>query len=576
MSTAATGSSIVVPDGFVLHTENTAHLLLPASNDAFLNPVQEFNRDMSIACITAWSEQLNENKEAKWTEKMRKKREKEKEKFNANKKRKGPSSRRLCADPLQPETTDAEYQETPQAKYHPYKFTVLEALSATGLRAIRYAKEIPLLRYVVANDLSSSAVEVMRRNVRINGLSSPDDASSETTTVSETKPGTVRVTHGDACASMYSHRPENLRFDCIDLDPYGTAAPFIDGAVQAVSDGGLLCVTCTDLSILATNNYPEKCFANYGGIPVKAEFCHEAALRLVLHSLTTAAARYGRFIHPLVSLSIDFYVRLFVQVRTAPIKVKEAFSKTGTVYVCSFCQNFHTQHLGKMVEKVNAKGNTNVLYRQQVGPPCGEKCEECGSPYHVAGPMWMDAIHDRSFVDRVLAHIDASGDKYGTVTRMKGMLSVVKEELDTPFYFTPSRMASSFNCISPPLNSVASALLNAGHRISRSHAAAGSLKTSASRKQVHDVFRSWVTSHPVVMKNVPEDSPKRVLLAKEAQVEADFKHHPDSLKATENVKLVRYQQNPEPNWGPGTKAASGKKRKIAEIDQMMDEADNTG
>ena len=46
--------------------------------------------------------------------------------------------------------------------------------------------------------------------------------------------------------------------DVVDLDPYGTAAPFIDAAVQSVNDTGLLCVTCTDLSVLATTNYPEK------------------------------------------------------------------------------------------------------------------------------------------------------------------------------------------------------------------------------------------------------------------------------------------------------------------------------
>ena len=37
---------------------------------------------------------------------------------------------------------------------------------------------------------------------------------------------------------MYQHREEKLRVDAIDLDPYGTAAPFIDGAVQGVKDGG--------------------------------------------------------------------------------------------------------------------------------------------------------------------------------------------------------------------------------------------------------------------------------------------------------------------------------------------------
>lgn len=89
----ASAHSIVVPDGFVLHTENTAHLLLPDTNDAFLNPVQEFNRDMSIACITTWSEQMNQAKQEKWTERMRKKKEKDTENAQLSKRRKGAYSR---------------------------------------------------------------------------------------------------------------------------------------------------------------------------------------------------------------------------------------------------------------------------------------------------------------------------------------------------------------------------------------------------------------------------------------------------------------------------------------------------
>ena len=37
---------------------------------------------------------------------------------------------------------------------------------------------------------------------------------------------------------MYNHRSERNRVDVVDLDPYGTAAPFVDGAVQCVNDGG--------------------------------------------------------------------------------------------------------------------------------------------------------------------------------------------------------------------------------------------------------------------------------------------------------------------------------------------------
>lgn len=90
--------------------------------------------------------------------------------------------------------------------------------------------------------------------------------------------------------------------------------------------------------------------------------------------------------------------------------------------------------------------------------------------------MWNGPIHDPQFVGQILEHLEDSEDKYGTATRMKGMLTVAKEvkgaltfiydispaahrgtkELPVPFYFTPSRVASFFHCICPSLNEVAS------------------------------------------------------------------------------------------------------------------------
>jgi tRNA G26 N,N-dimethylase Trm1 len=73
----AGSSPITVPEGFTLHTENTSHILISSKEEAFLNPVQEFNRDLSVACIRVWSEELNREKEAKWkqTQERRAKRE---------------------------------------------------------------------------------------------------------------------------------------------------------------------------------------------------------------------------------------------------------------------------------------------------------------------------------------------------------------------------------------------------------------------------------------------------------------------------------------------------------------------
>ncbi|EGN95938.1 hypothetical protein SERLA73DRAFT_111881 [Serpula lacrymans var. lacrymans S7.3] len=599
-------SPLIIPEGFTLHTENTSHILISSKDEAFLNPVQEFNRDLSVACIRTWSEQFDGEKEAKWGQAQERRARRERGGDRKGQKKMKGGVLPIHSDPLVDDsTTDgtrtehATIESGPSAKgglaaedttmadstlgpsegklktvgvvphYHPYKFILLEALSATGLRSIRYAKEIPLVRYVIANDLSSSATAAMKRNIDLNGLGVPTEVkgtdSPQPSTAEEksrTGSGKVRINEGDACALMYEHRSEKNRVDVVDLDPYGTAAPFIDAAVQCVNDGGLLCVTCTDLSVLATTNYPEKCYSNYGGIPVKAEYCHEAALRLVLNTISTSAGRYGRYIQPLLSLSIDFYVRIFVRIHSAPIEVKKAASKTATYYICAGCQSFYEQPLGRIIEKVHEKsGNVNHQFKTQVGPPVPQRCPECDSPFHVAGPMWSSDIHDHKFVSKVLDHLEEHQELYGTATRMKGMLTVAKEELDTPFYFTPSKIAGFFHSMCPPLDDVASALLHAGHQVSRSHACPGSLKTSGTRQDVHDVFRSWVKKHPVRMDKISEHSPARQLLSKEPRAEANFSRHPQSVTQSSKVKLVRYQQNPTPHWGPGTKADSGTKRK---------------
>lgn len=61
------------------------------------------------------------------------------------------------------------------------------------------------------------------------------------------------------------------------------------------------------------------------------------------------------------------------------------------------------------------------------------------------------------------------------------------------------------------------ALLHLGYDVSRSHAAAGSLKTNASRAVVHDILRVWIEQHPVRMDKIDERSPARKLLAHERQ-----------------------------------------------------------
>jgi len=64
-----------------------------------------------------------------------------------------------------------------------------------------------------------------------------------------------------------------------------------------VADGGLLLCTATDMAVLCGNN-GEVCWTKYGAYPLRAKYCHEQALRILLGSISAAAARYKRHIVP--------------------------------------------------------------------------------------------------------------------------------------------------------------------------------------------------------------------------------------------------------------------------------------
>lgn len=48
--------------------------------------------------------------------------------------------------------------------------SIVECLAASGLRSIRYAKELSGVRRIIANDLADEAVESIQRNVKFNNV----------------------------------------------------------------------------------------------------------------------------------------------------------------------------------------------------------------------------------------------------------------------------------------------------------------------------------------------------------------------------------------------------------------------
>lgn len=471
--------------------EGTAEIFM--EGHVFYNPVQEFNRDISVCVLNTFIRNYKQEQEA-----LKKKGRK-------------------------------------KGSEEPAKPVILEALSATGLRSIRYAKEVQGLDFeIIANDLSHEAVRFIEKNLKHNDVEEIVKSSSSC-----------------ACALMYKTVASNKTFLAIDLDPYGNPSKFMDGAIQSIDQGGLLLITATDLAILCGNT-PEACYVKYGSVPLKSKCCHEMALRILLRCLETTANRYGKYIKPLLSISVDFYVRVFVRVYASQFACKESGSKQSMVFQCTGCESLVLQ---PMITKKPA-ANGNFKYGLPTGPFVDSKCENCGFKFHMGGPIWSDPIHDSTFVQQLLEFVEEKATHLNTFKRIFGLLNVVKEELiDVPLYYTVDNLCSILKLEMIPMLKFRSALLHAGHRVSYSHASKTSVKTDAPASVLWDIMRCWEKLHPVKNERKLEGTALKVLLAKEPEISYNLMEiHPLAEPESKKEGLARYPENPAPFWGPGTRA----------------------
>jgi tRNA (guanine26-N2/guanine27-N2)-dimethyltransferase len=302
-----------IPPGRQLIKEGTISMLYP-TDVVFYNPVQVQNRDLSLFMITLFCERRVQRAAIRA----------HKKKLNKEYKAKGEKIHNHPEIKTRMETFEQEYKLTNEYVTNIKGVRILDALAASGLRSLRYHKEIPssFVHSITINDLDPAAVDLAKENMSYNNLSHALVECDE-----EQTKGGICVQIGDATQVLYnSRRQPNIReptvvqqsqkdqYDVIDLDPYGSAAPFIDGAVQAISNGGMLLVTCTDMAALG-GSHPETCYGRYGSMPIpRVGYLQELAVRTLLGNLAQRAAVYGRTIRPILSVGMNFYVRVFVEV----------------------------------------------------------------------------------------------------------------------------------------------------------------------------------------------------------------------------------------------------------------------
>jgi tRNA (guanine26-N2/guanine27-N2)-dimethyltransferase len=455
------GKSSVVPPGGTEIIEGSANMFYDNAETVFYNKVQVFNRDMSIQVIKLFAETLVSERSAVYEQKKTKYLE------HSVKSKEVGASGHVVPPPRAPRSS----------------ISILDALAASGLRSIRYLKEIPLVEKVTINDISEAATKLAFDNCVRNSVDM----------------NRVEISLQDATVLMYQHRDPSLQFDVIDLDPYGSAVNFLDAAVQSVADGGLLCVTCTDMTVLS-GNYPEVCFAKYSSMPmpVHGKYVHEMSLRVLLHSIDITANKYRRYIVPWISLSVDFYVRVFVRVFESPQEVKNSCLKRCMLFQSLNTPSFYIHPLAHC----NAKNNYNPCVvkipslKNDFNSSKDEKslendADDDGSTgFKMGGPFWSAPIHKQEIADELLRRAkyyerEATEQEkrlhpMDTIKRILGMLTLISEEVkEAPFHYNLPDLASTVRCQVPVYKDVKTALNNLGYKVSQFHHEPSALKTDA-------------------------------------------------------------------------------------------------
>ena len=224
------------------------------------------------------------------------------------------------------------------------KMVVADPLAGSGIRAIRFLKELPkgTVKKIYVNDRSVVAVAAIKKNFRLNKIKN------------------IAIDQNDANEFL-----KKRKFDYIDIDPFGYPGPFIDSAFNSINTAGILAVTATDTAALC-GSARKACLRKYTAINFRNPMMHEIGLRILIGWVARNAEEYGKKIEPILSYSKDHYMRTFVKVK------KGGKHELGMVWLCDNCLSFGEN----------------------------KKCR-CKTKMLVVGPLWSGKIGNPKIVKKI-------------------------------------------------------------------------------------------------------------------------------------------------------------------------------
>jgi len=308
--------------------------------------------------------------------------------------------------------------------------TWLDSLAATGLRGLRLAREVGGAS-VVLNDHDPRAVELLRRNVKLNGF---PEANGEPQ---------VQVTRSRMQTLLSAGR-----YAMVDIDPFGTPAPYLDSALQALVNRGVLALTATDLPLLC-GAQPRACRRRYGAQPLRGPACAEMGLRILMGWTARRAACYDMAIEPLLGYQEGHHLRAYLRVRRGAGRADKALALVGQL----------------------ARGAQGGFSPLEAGDLAG--------PFraNVGGPLWLGPLADEALLERMV--VGAGLARADLASRCLALWQAEYAEPSPVGFYSVDELSRAARRGPPsPLKLVESLSLQ-GHRATLTHFSTTGVRTDA-------------------------------------------------------------------------------------------------
>lgn len=190
-------------------------------------------------------------------------------------------------------------------------------LAASGIRAIRLLKESSC-KEIKANDISPSAIESIKKNLKINNISYNQ---------TDQENNSCKLFNKEANLFLM----EETSAEYIDIDPFGSPNPFLQESIRKMKHNGILAITATDTASLS-GTYVATCKRYYWAKPFLNSLKHETGLRILIRKAQLVASQYDKALVPIFSYWKKHYFRIFFIVYKSKSKTNDIIQNHKYLY----------------------------------------------------------------------------------------------------------------------------------------------------------------------------------------------------------------------------------------------------